>query len=447
MRPLRTTDMRILAAGIALLALVGCCPPPQRPRESMGPWAVGFRRATATDAARGGRPLPLAIWYPVEPGKATGRRASYTCFQHPLLVIGMRSDVAVWDAPISRAQRWPLVIFCHGLPSFETQSPCYMETLASQGFVVVSIRHTGSSTFDVSRKLRAWLAKAENGTPRELPDALPGDPQGLSPCAILAAARQGEPWAIERASRPEAFHLARPLDVWRTIDWMAEQARTPSSFLYQAVDAERVGVTGHSAGGYVSLAAAVSYDGHPPDPRICAILPIATAFTRILPDEALRTITAPALFAVGGKDKVAPWERDTRQALDAVSSPAPVAVRIRGAGHTHFADIDGIACAVKRSGLYPWSWPLISAAGHNFQRAYYREARAKDLLPPYEAQRILNKYAVAFFALHLKGDTSCRATLSPGYARIHEPAVDFVTRTHTAAEVPRGDAAPHTRVR
>jgi len=119
-------------------------------------------------------------------------------------------------------------------------------------------------------------------------------------------------------------------------------------------------------------------------------------------------------------------------------------VKIRGASHAHFADIDGFAHRVKSIGLYPWTWRW--ASGRRLLRAY-REIHAEGMESPYEAQRILNKYAVAFFNLHLKGDARARTILASAHASEHEPGVQFLTPPFTTSDgsadlQPAGDAAP-----
>jgi predicted dienelactone hydrolase len=424
--------------GLAFVVPQGCARPPVRPVESMGPWAVGFRRATAVDHERGDRSLPLGIWYPVEPAQAKGRRASYVCYKHPLLTLRVKSDTAIWDAPISRARKWPLVIFSHGAPSLETQSPNYVETLASRGFVVVGIRHVGSTIFDKSMGSSGPAERTIMSRDRNGEVVAQGEEVGLH--EIVAAARGGEKWALELVGNAALFHLTRPFDVWLTIDWVAEQSGSPSSFLCEAVDPTRVGVTGHSAGGCTTLGAAAGYGEFPPDPRIKAILPIAPAGTSMIPEGTLRTVAAPVLFVAGARDQRAPWEKEARRAWALVSSrPAEVA-RIRRVAHCHFADVDGFAHRVKSIGIYPWAWRW--AGGQRLLGAY-REVHADGMLSPYEAQRILNKYAVAFFGLHLQGDRGCAATLTAAYAREHEPAVEFLTLPSVASEGPgNGAVAP-----
>ena len=405
---------RIVALSVAWLAGLGCSPAPQRSQGCLGPWAVGYRRAMAVDRARGGRALPLAIWYPVAPDEARGRRASYACFEHPLLTLSIRSDPAVADAPISRAQQWPLIVFSHGAPSLETQSPDYVETLASWGFVVVAVRHVGSTIFD---KRRAALPPASGASAA-------ANGAALDAPRTIAAARRGERWALDLASKPALFSLNRPFDVWFAIDWVAEQARDPSSFLHGAVDAARVGVTGHSAGGCTTLVAAAGYGGEPPDPRIKAIVAIATAATAIISEETLRSITAPALFVAGDRDERTPWETETRRAAERVASRPAAIVKIHGAGHTHFADIDGFARRLRSQGIYPWMWRWVGAG---LLAGAYAESHREGTLPPSAVQRILDKYAVAFFRLHLKGDRGASALLDPARARSAEPLVEFLT--------------------
>lgn len=414
------------AVGLAALAVVlaGCASPVRRPMEMMGPWAVGFRRATAVDERRGGRELPLAVWYPVAPAEALGRRARYTCLRHPLLTLSIRSDVAVRDAPPARGHAWPLVVFSHAAPSLETQSPNYVETLASHGFVVIAPRHVGGSTFETQRAAKVEALATRTVTSRDVGGRLVTRRETVSVPQVIAAAQRGEAWALELAGSADHVNFARTFDVWSVIDWAAAQARDPSSFLYRAADAERVGVTGHSAGGCTALAAAAGYGGRPPDPRILAIVPVAAAGTTLIPDETLRTVTAPALFIAGDRDEVAPWTAEAMRACRLLGSRPADIVKIHNAGHCHFADVDGFAHLAKAMGLYPWAWQWPS--GRRLRRTY-REAHADGTLTPYEAQRILNKYAVAFLLRHLKGDTARDAAFATSPARHDEPLVEIIT--------------------
>ena len=402
-------------AGLAWLAVAGCASPPQRPLECLGPWAVGCRRAIAVDPARRDRTLPLAIWYPVEPDQATGRRASYTFYRRWPLTLRLRSDVAVADAPVSRARKWPLIVFSHGAPTLETQSPNYVETLASWGFVVVGVRHVGSSIFDRRTPLQS---------PAPGVGTVTDGGKSFDAYDVAVAAKRGERWALDLASRPENHSLNRPFDVWFTINWVAEQGEAPSSFLHDAVDATRVGVTGHSAGGSTALAAAASYGDVPPDPRIRAIVAISAAVAGVIPDKVLRTVAAPTLFVVGDRDERAPWEAETLRAAKLIASQPAAIVKVRGAGHCQFADIEGFAYRLRTLGLYPWTWSWLG--GRVLSRAY-RECHKEGMLAPCTAQRLLDKYAVAFFRLHLQGDRTVADTLSPARARRDEPAVELLT--------------------
>jgi len=74
-------------------------------------------------------------------------------------------------------------------------------------------------------------------------------------------------------------------------------------------------------------------------------------------------------------------------------------------------------------GLYPWAWQWPS--GRRLRRAC-REVHADGMLTPYEAQRILNKYAVAFLLRHLKGDTGSDAVFTTSPARHDEPLVEII---------------------
>ena len=417
--PERVAASMVLWLGLAVAQ--GCSRAPTRPVDYMGPWAVGYRRVTAVDEGRG-RTLPLAIWYPAEPG-TEGERASYLVYRHPLVTVRVPSPSAIWDAPVSRAHKWPLIIFSHGAPAYETQCPTYVETLASQGYVVVAVRHVGttisdppgSATILMSARRPAAAGDGDGG------DAPPWREAG--PVEIVAAARRGEPWAHELVSTALFSNVCRPFDVWSAIDWIAAQGGEPASFLHGAVDAATVGVTGHSGGGTTCFGAAIGYGGKPPDPRVKALVAIAPAGTAIASKAELRTIVAPALFIVGDRDERAPWDRDTLWAFEGIGAPTAAIVKIRGVGHTHFADIEGVAHSIRRVGFQKWAWGGLG--GRRLQRAY-SEIHAPGMLPAHEAQRIQIRYALAFFDLHLKGDRRREALLTRAGAAALEPGVELI---------------------
>src|SRR4051794_20540804 len=122
-----------------------------------GPYAIGTADYELNDTTRG-RDLVVQAWYPVEPG---GRGARAGISSRPDLlapayaaVTGLPAALfdnlrlvrthAIEAAPVARRGPLPVVLFSHGPGSANrSQSIFQMEALASHGFVVFAIDHTG----------------------------------------------------------------------------------------------------------------------------------------------------------------------------------------------------------------------------------------------------------------------------------------------------------------
>ena len=335
-----------------------------------GPWAVGHRQLAAVDASRADRPLPLEVWYPVDAADAHGT----TTFYALLGPIGITSTLALEGVPVSGAGRRPLVVFSHGSGGLAIQSIKLMEHLASHGFVVVAPNHTGNTQAD-----------GQAGTAVPLAQAL----------------------------------LDRSPDVSFVIDEMTRHDADPLDPFSSRIDAQNVGVAGHSLGGFTAVAMASGYGAIPPDPRVRAIMPIAPASSYITQAE-LAGITIPTLLMTGTLDGLLAQQIRIFGLIH--SGPFRYRVDVIGATHTHFANICDIANALISVGFTENLWPAIGAG------ALVGPYHATCVPPAFsidEATRIQNLYAAAFFRRHLLADTSYDAFLTAAYAQASEPNVAF----------------------
>ena len=172
-----------------------------------GPWPVGAR--TVQVGAR-----TAEVWYPAEPGSDAGAqplrydiRASLPDSEQDKVPDASNpwQDCGCYrDLPIDAAHGpYPAVVFVHGTAGFRSQSLELVTHWASRGFVVIAADHPG-----------LWLKD------------LLGSLCGLkSPAQDLA----GDIAALVAAVQEPAGDLA---------------------FLQGRVDGERIGMAGHSAGGY-----------------------------------------------------------------------------------------------------------------------------------------------------------------------------------------------------
>lgn len=135
-----------------------------------GPHAVGVRTFEVDDASRLGvfskadapRRLLVRVWYPAEPAagasaryyfdegetRTTARTMGGLLGFTPLLTYmkHVRTN-AYEDAPLlAGAQALPTIFYSHGYTSFLSQNSALFEDLASHGYVVFSVQHTGDSS-------------------------------------------------------------------------------------------------------------------------------------------------------------------------------------------------------------------------------------------------------------------------------------------------------------
>ncbi len=283
----------VLATMAIVLAMTGCgsdteeiLPPsngePLYAPDEVGPFAVGRRSFTIEDRDREGRQLPVDVWYPVDLEDATGDPSLYQVTIEITiipeiwvipLVFTAPSERALHEPLISQAGDFPLIVFSHGSGGLRYQSFFLTEVLASHGFVVAAAGHVGNT----------------------LLDELAGTDEGLS----------------------SSMMVARPLDVSFLITHMLERNDAPGDFFYGSIDGERIGVCGHSFGGFTSFAMAAGFGADPPDevaselpedfvpvpvdPRVDAIAPLAPA-SSLFGDTELEAISVPTMIIGGTLD-------------------------------------------------------------------------------------------------------------------------------------------------
>jgi predicted dienelactone hydrolase len=339
------------------------------PPGSYGAWAVGHRQLASADASRGNRSLPLEVWYPVDAPDAVGPLTLYTLVSS--LGLTLASAVAYAGVPVSNAGPRPLIVFSHGSGGLAIQSIKLMEHLASHGFVVVAPSHTGNTQADIT-----------GGTAVSLTQAL----------------------------------LDRSPDVSFVIDHMTERSADSLDSFFGRIDAQKIGVAGHSLGGFTALAMASGYGAIPPDPRVKAILPIAPSAS-YLSDAELAGISVPTLLLTGTLDSLLSEQIRVFGLIDRVDR---YRVDVIGATHTHFANICDIANTLIAASITEDLWPVIGAA------ALVAPYHATCLPPAFsieEATRIQNLYAAAFFRRYLLDDSFYDPYLTSDYALANEPFV------------------------
>jgi hypothetical protein len=248
-----------------------------------GPWAVGARTVQI------GR-LTVEVWYPAAAGSEAGQQpAQYDIRQalSPSLRDDIPEDDNPWqhcdcyrDLPLDEGYGpYPVVVFVHGTAAFRHQSLPQVTHWASRGFVVVAADHPGLMLGDTLATL------------------CPDDPSGEQ-------------------------------DLGGDVDAMLAALAAPSgelAFLAGKIDATRVGVAGHSAGGGAAAASAGK-------PGVRVVMPLAGA------GAVSSSATLDGILYMGGMaDTIAQWDR-VESAWS--SSPTPrYLVGLENAGHLAFSDL------------------------------------------------------------------------------------------------------------
>jgi dienelactone hydrolase len=241
---------------------------------SAGRFGVGVTTLQLTDTSR-----------PTAPngdfGGAPERRMAVEVWYPATVVPG--SDGR--DAPADNSGApHPLIVFAHGYTSSRVQSTTYTRHLASHGYVVAS------------------------------PDF-----------PLTSAVAPGGPVLADVVNQPG--------DVSFIIDSLISLSAGDGR-LAGAIDRERIGLTGHSGGGFTTLLAVYGPDR---DERIDAALPLSASGC-VLGDGPYREVDTAVMFMTGSEDLLVP-RGGNRDAFDNADAPA-YWVELVGGGHVRFADAD-----------------------------------------------------------------------------------------------------------
>lgn len=320
------------------------------PPDELGPFAVGHATTEAFDPERD-RHVPVTLWYPA--GASDGELARYPYVDG----IEVVSDVAVEGAPVADG-RFPLIVFSHGFGGTPAQSPFLTEALASHGFVVAAPAHVGNTAFDVAAGTDVDMGQSAG-------DRLP--------------------------------------DVSLVIDDVLARDTDPEDLLAGHVDIDRIGVTGHSFGGFTTLAVAAEVDGEPYEPRVDAIAALAPGSR--LSDEALRSIEVPTLLMGGTLDATTPIEPNVTRPWELIAADDLYRVDVVDAGHLAFAD----PCAQRDAAV---GLDVADATAVVLEVSAV-DACGPDRIDADEAHRLIARYVVAFFEVHLAGEAAYDRYLTP----------------------------------
>jgi predicted dienelactone hydrolase len=204
-------------------------------------------------------------------------------------------EVAIW-APSATGSA-PLIVFSHGFGGSKLQSKTLMKALAEHGYLVVAPNHkdAGALMRGGVRSLKEFETpeKWSNTTYRDRADDVR---------AVLASLKADPKWSPR-------------------IDW------------------GRVGLAGHSLGGYTVLALAGAWPSWKM-PDVKAVLALSPFNTPFLLHGTLKALTIPVMYQGGTMDRgITPTVKKTSGAYEQTPSPAYY-VEFNGAGHLAWTDLN-----------------------------------------------------------------------------------------------------------
>jgi predicted dienelactone hydrolase len=135
----------VFGASITLSQGVVMNRPDAPPLAARGSYKVGVKTLQLTDRGRS-RTFAVEVWYPSTESDAPIVYESIIG-ETPVKISGRAKRDA---APL--AEEFPLIIASHGQPGIRFQYAYLNEQLASRGFVVASIEHTGSTYRDLTQQ-------------------------------------------------------------------------------------------------------------------------------------------------------------------------------------------------------------------------------------------------------------------------------------------------------
>ncbi len=244
---------------------------------------VGFR----TIALGAGR--TAAVWYPT-----TAAESKFTYAN------GVASSVAV-DAPPVASNRLPLVLFSHGFGGCSLQSLFLTETLARHGYVVAAPDHADARCRGAGEHAQGFTR----------PDEPFRDPNA---------------WT-DRTYADRAGDLAAVL-----------HAVLDDAALARIVDETRLGVAGHSLGGYTAMGVAGGWPAWTL-PHVRAALLLSPYVSPFMAHERIAAVHVPVMYQGGSRDLgISPGIRRPGGAYDA-SPPPKCYVELDGVGHLGWTNL------------------------------------------------------------------------------------------------------------
>ncbi|MCB9787961.1 MAG: hypothetical protein H6744_14850 [Deltaproteobacteria bacterium] len=347
--------------------------------STWGPFPVGVRTFEIDTLGYEDKPrhLVVEVWYPATEEVRDGPFESVDLRAlAPPEVLAVVGDIQVppipmrqvRDAPIRAADGpYPMVMFSHGAFGIRFQSPFWTAYLASHGYVVAAMDHTGNTLFDM----------------------------------ILAGGYNNEGIVLSA--------LDRPYDVRGTVDAMLERNATEGDFFEGTIIPDRLGMSGHSFGGLATFMAGMEIPG------MKAAVPMApaTSVLQVMGYD-IRDFPIPVMLMADATDKTLDPAVEMYKAYDRLPAPKYLFDLLQG-GHFTYSDIcllelKDIAAQLEISGAD-------NALGDGCGEAN---------VPTSVAHPIIRQFGIGFFNHILRGSPDSAKYYTPAAAEEYSEVLRYL---------------------
>ncbi|MFZ0962001.1 MAG: alpha/beta fold hydrolase [Terriglobia bacterium] len=228
---------------------------------------------------------------------------------HPVTEIAIAGrQVAMWKpAGAAPPDGYPVILFSHGFTGCGTQTVFLMEALAEAGYFVLAPDHH---------------------------DAACGPGHEGKLFEKLSTMRSDEPF-----HNPEAWSDATYRDRWADLEAVLDAVLKEKSFQGVPIDSSRIGLAGHSLGGYTVLGLAGAWPSWK-DRRVKAVLALSPYCAPFIKKGDLGHLDVPVMYQGGTLDVgISPFVRRSGGAYDLTSAPKYF-LDIADAGHFAWTNLD-----------------------------------------------------------------------------------------------------------